>query len=265
MKALILAVACVVVGLTGCGPQSGGGPPATPSPGSSPITPSATPPPVRVLVFSRTAAFRHTAIPAAVAAIEQLGAEHDYLVDATEDAGVFTDANLGRYRAVVFLLTTGDVLDASQQAAFERYIRAGGGFAGVHSASDTEYGWAWYGQLVGAYFKRHPAVQPAVVRIEDPRHPSTAALPTNWNRTDEWYDFRTNPRGAVHVLATVDESTYSGGGMGADHPIAWCHAFDGGQSWYTAMGHAAESYADPGFLSHLEGGIESVAGIRGTC
>ena len=217
-----------------------------------------------MLVYSRTAAFRHASIPAAVAAIVDLGARHGYFVDATEDAGAFTNTNLARYRAVVFLMTTGDILDDAQQAAFERYIRAGGGFAGVHSASDTEYGWAWYGQLVGAYFQRHPAAQPAVVRIEDAGHPSTAALPPSWMRTDEWYDFRTNPRSAVHILATVLESTYSGGGMGADHPIAWCHTFDGGRSWYTAMGHAAESYADANFLSHLEGGIESVAGIKRT-
>ena len=265
MKARSLAVACAFLVLTACGPQSGAAPALTPSPGSPQVSPSPSPSVVRVLVFSRTTAYRHASIPAAVAAIEQLGAEHGYLVDATEDAGVFTDANLARYRAVVFLLTTGDVLDDDQQAAFERYIRAGGGFAGVHSASDTEYGWSWYGQLVGAYFQRHPAVQPAVIRIEDPGHPSMASLPASWKRTDEWYDFRTNPRGAVHVLATVDESTYTGGGMGRDHPIVWCHAFDGGQSWYTAIGHAAESYTDPSFLSHLEGGIESVAGISRSC
>jgi type 1 glutamine amidotransferase len=216
-----------------------------------------------VLVFSRTTGFRHAAIPTAVAAVIHLGDEHGYLVDATEDAGAFTDVNLARYRAVVFLLTTGNVLDEAQQAAFERFIRAGGGFAGGHSASDTEYGWTWYGQLVGAYFRGHPAVQPAVVRIEDAGHPSTSSLPASWKRTDEWYDFRANPRQGVHVLAAVDESTYSGGGMGRDHPIAWCHPFDGGQSWYTAMGHAGESYADANFLSHLEGGIESVAGIKG--
>ncbi|TME25005.1 MAG: ThuA domain-containing protein [Chloroflexi bacterium] len=255
-------LAAVSLVLIACGERSGTVPAATSSSGG--VLASPAPSTVRVLIFSRTAAFRHSAIPVAVAAVIHLGDEHGYLVDATEDAGAFTDANLAHYRAVVFLLTTGDVLDEAQQAAFERFIRAGGGFAGVHSASDTEYGWAWYGQLVGAYFRRHPAVQPAVVRIEDAGHPSTASLPASWKRTDEWYDFRTNPRQAVHVLASVDESTYSGGGMGRDHPIAWCHHFDGGRSWYTAMGHAAESYADSNFLAHLEGGIESVAGIRGS-
>jgi cytochrome c len=255
-------LAGVFLVLTACSPRSGPVTAATPSPSLPVASPSPSPSAVRVRIFSKTAAYRHAAIPVAVAAIVHLGAEHGYLVDATEDAGAFTDANLARYRAVAFVVTTGDVLDVAQQAAFERFIRAGGGFAGVHSASDTEYGWAWYGQLVGAYFRGHPSVQPAVVRIEDTRHPSTVSLPANWKRTDEWYDFRTNPRQAVHVLATVDESTYSGGGMGADHPIAWCHAFDGGRSWYTAMGHAAENYADANFLLHLEGGIETVAGIR---
>jgi cytochrome c len=261
----VLCLVAVSLVLIACAGRPGTVPGATPSPSGSLIpSPSPSPAAVRVLVFSRTAAYRHASIPVAVAAVIHLGDEHGYIVDATEDAGAFTDANLARYRAVVFLLTTGDVLNEAQQAAFERFIRAGGGFAGVHSASDTEYGWAWYGQLVGAYFRRHPPIEPAVVRIEDADHPSTASLPASWRRTDEWYDFRTNPRQTVHVLATVDESTYSGGGMGRDHPIAWCHRFDGGRSWYTAMGHGADSYADANFLSHLEGGIETVAGIRGS-
>ena len=114
------------------------------------------------------------------------------------------------------------MLNATQQTAFENYIRAGGGYVGVHAASDTEYDWPWYGDLVGAYFASHPANQNATVRIEDPTHPSTAGLPVAWTRIDEWYNYRTNPRSQVHVLATLDESTYSGGSMGGDHPIAWC-------------------------------------------
>jgi cytochrome c len=166
---------------------------------------------------------------------------------------------------VVFLSTTGDILNATQKAAFERYIRSGGGFVGIHSASDTEYQWGWYGRLVGAYFASHPQIQQATIHIEDPAHPSTKDLPTVWQRTDEWYNFRSNPRGKVHVLATLDEATYSGGKMGADHPIAWCQAIDGGRSWYTAMGHTVESYAEPLFRLHLLGGIESAAGVAGGC
>ena len=116
-------------------------------------------------------------------------------VDWTEDSAVFTAETLAHYDAVVFLSTTGDPLDDAQQAAFEDYIRAGGGYAGIHAASDTEYDWAWYGGLVGAYFESHPPIQDATVEVSDRKHPSTADLPQRWQRTDEWYSFRSNPRG----------------------------------------------------------------------
>jgi type 1 glutamine amidotransferase len=196
-----------------------------------------------------------------VAAIGALGARHGFAVDATEDPSDFDDAQLASYRAVVFLLTTGDVLDSGQQAAFERYIRAGNGFAGVHSASDTEYDWPWYGGLVGAYFSSHPVIQKATVVVEQRSHPSTIGLPETWARTDEWYNFRANPREQVQVLARLDEASYAGGSMEADHPIAWYHAYDGGQAWYTAGGHTRESYAESLFLEHLLGGISYAAGL----
>jgi len=218
-----------------------------------------------VLVFSKTTAFRHDSIPQGIAAIRDLAADHDFAVDSTEDAARFTDAELVRYRVVVFLSTTGDILDSGQKAAFERFVRSGGGFVGIHSASDTEYRWAWYGRLAGAYFASHPEIQRATVRIEDPDQVSTKDLPRSWERTDEWYNFRSNPRGNLHVLAVLDESTYSGGKMGADHPIAWCQQIDGGRSWYTAMGHTSESYAEPLFRLHLLGGIETAAGTAGGC
>ena len=161
---------------------------------------------------------------------------------------------------MVWLSTTGDVLDGAQQAAFRRYIRRGGGFAGVHAAADTEYRWGWYGRLLGARFDRHPAVQPATIRVVDRRHPSTRGLPRRWTRTDEWYDYRAQPRRGVRVLALLDESTYSGGSMGARHPIAWCRRFQGGRSWYTGGGHTAASYAEPRFRAHLLGGIRWAAG-----
>ena len=218
-----------------------------------------------VLVFSKTTGFRHDSIPQGIAAIEALGAEHGFAVDSTEDAERFSDDVLARYTVVVFLNTTGDVLDAGEKAAFERYIRSGGGFVGIHSASDTEYGWSWYGRLVGTWFASHPPIQRATVHIANPDHPSMKGLPALWERTDEWYNFRSNPRGAVQVLATLDEATYSGGAMGADHPISWCQTIDGGRSWYTAMGHTKESYDEPLFRLHLLGGIESAAGVAGSC
>jgi cytochrome c len=221
-----------------------------------------------VLVFSKTAGFRHDSIPTGIDRIRQLGAANRFRVEATEDPGAFRTNNLRQYEAVVFLSTTGDVLNNAQQAAFERYIQDGGGFVGIHAAADTEYDWPFYGRLVGAYFKSHPAIQQATVKVADRLHPSTSHLPERWVRTDEWYDYRTNPRGNVHVLATLDESTYTGENMntGADHPIAWCHGFEGGRSWYTGGGHTQESFGEPAFQRHLLGGIRWAAGeVSGDC
>jgi cytochrome c len=217
----------------------------------------------RVLVFTKTAGFRHSSIPAAVEALRELGAGNRFTIDATEDPSAFTDANLGRYAVVAFVLTTGDVLDDARQAAFQRYIRAGHGFVGMHSAADTEYAWPWYGRLVGAYFKSHPAIQPATLDVTDRRHLSTLRLPRRWARRDEWYNFATNPRPAVRVLATIDETTYApgDGAMGRDHPIAWVHEFDGGRAWYTGGGHTEASYSEPLFRAHLLGGIRYAAGL----
>jgi type 1 glutamine amidotransferase len=213
-----------------------------------------------VLVFSKTGGFRHDSIPAGIQAIRELGAANTFTVTATEDSAAFSSANLAQYEAVVFLNTTGDVLTDAQQAAFEAYIRGGGGYVGVHSAADTEYGWPFYGNLVGAYFASHPAIQQADVEVEDRAHAATAHLPQTWTRTDEWYNYQTNARSSAHVLATLDESSYSGGGMGADHPHAWCKAYEGGRSFYTGGGHTQQSYAEPNFRAHLLGGIRYAAG-----
>lgn len=213
-----------------------------------------------VLIFSRTTGFRHDSIEDGIAAIEALGAANGFRVEATEDPSRFTDPDLAAFAVVVFLNTTGDVLDDPRQEAFMRFVRSGGGFVGVHSASDTEHGWPWYGELLGAFFAGHPPVQEATIHVENRTHPSTADLPAQWVRTDEWYNFDRNPRLNVQVLATLDESTYSGGTMGADHPIAWYHEFEGGRSWYTAGGHTLASYAEEPFRGHLLGGILWAAG-----
>jgi len=184
------------------------------------------------------------------------------MVDTTGSSSRFTTKVLDRYDAVIFLSATGTpIAKRTEQRAFERYIQAGGGYLGVHAASDTRGKWAWYEGLVGARFTRHaPGTARATVRVEDRTSAATKGLPAAWTRTDEWYEFDRNPRAGVHVLATVDETTYSGGTMGADHPIAWCHRYDGGRSVYTAMGHTKESYAEPHFVRHLLGAIEMAAG-----
>lgn len=217
----------------------------------------------RALIFTKTTGFRHTSIDPAVAAFQAMAAEHGFDAVHTEDAGQFTDATLAGFQVVVFLLTSGDVLDGNQEAAFQRYVQGGGGFAGVHSASDTEHGWPWFGDLVGGFFVSHPAIQTVTVRLEGRRHPSNRGLPARWTRSDEWYDVDRNPRRRTRVLATVSERGYTGGTMGSDHPIAWCHRFQGGRAWYSAMGHTDESYGELDFRQHLLGGVEWAAGAAG--
>ena len=160
---------------------------------------------------------------------------------------------------VVFLNTTGDILNEEQQAAMERFVRHGGGFVGIHAAADTEYDWPWYGELVGARFKSHPAIQEAGIDVVDRAHPATRHLTPRWTRTDEWYDFQASPDTSVRRLLSLDQSTYQGATMVGAHPIAWCHDFDGGRSFYTACGHTKESYSDPMFVEHLRGAIRWVS------
>ncbi|MFJ1803579.1 ThuA domain-containing protein [Streptomyces sp. NPDC088180] len=220
----------------------------------------------RVLVFSKTAGFRHDSIPTGIAALKEIGKDTDITVDSTESAAQFTTSNLARYDAVAFLSTTGDVLNAEQQKAFENYVATGGGYVGIHAAADTEYDWEFYGGLVGAYFDSHPQIQPATVRVEDHDHPATAHLDEEWQRTDEWYNYGTNPRDKAKVLATLDETTYTGGTMKGDHPISWCQTYQGGRSFYTGLGHTKESYTEPAFRSHVLGGLRYATGqVKADC
>lgn len=213
----------------------------------------------QVLVFYKTAGFYHSSIPVAISAIKQLGVKNNLAIHATDEATAFNSATLAQYQAVVFLSTTGDVLNNAQQQSFEEYIRAGNGFVGIHAATDTEYDWPWYNGLVGAYFDSHPAVQQATIQVLTKNHHATAALPTTWQRTDEWYNFKSlNPD--IQVLANLDESSYTGGSHGSHHPIAWYHTYQGGRAFYTAGGHTEASYQEPLFLQHLLGGIQYAVG-----
>ncbi|HLO99452.1 MAG TPA: ThuA domain-containing protein [Fimbriimonas sp.] len=207
-----------------------------------------------VLVFSKTAAFRHDSIPAAIAAIKKMGEEKGFKVDATEDATLFTNDNLAKYDVVIFASTTGDVLNNQQQGALQRFVNQGKGWVGIHAAADTEYDWPWYGELVGAYFKSHPpGLKTTTVKIENRGHVSTVNSPENWTRSDEWYDWRANPRAKVQVLASIDDSTFRTEVL--DHPVTWCKSQGRGRAWYTAMGHTKETYSEPAFLDQLYGGI----------
>nr|WP_089319559.1 ThuA domain-containing protein [Pontibacter ummariensis] len=218
--------------------------------------------PARVLVFSKTAGFRHSSIPAGQAALLKMGQEHGFVVDTTEDASNFNEENLKRYKAVVFLSTTGDVLNPEQQNNFERYVEAGGGFLGIHAATDTEYDWPWYGKLVGAYFESHPNnpnVKKGTFLVVDKTNPATTGLPERWEREDEFYNFKQiNPD--IKVLVTIDEKSYEGGTNGEHHPMSWFHEYAGGRSFYTSIGHTDESFSEPLVLQHLWGGLNYVLG-----
>ncbi len=214
-----------------------------------------------VMIFSNTEESLQNLIEAGVETIKALGFEHDFGVFATENADYLHSDSLQHFRTVVFFNTIPDVLTAEQQKGLMAYIQSGGGWVGVHSAADTEYNWNWYGGLVGAYFSSHSEVQPADIIVTDRFHPSTKGLPMLWNHTDEWQNYTINPRPNVHVLAVVKESSYEGGTMGDDHPIAWAHHYDGGRAWYTGLGNTVESYEDPYMRSHLLGGIQWAAGI----
>ncbi|MCW2881975.1 MAG: alpha-mannosidase [Sphaerisporangium sp.] len=227
----------------------------------APTAAQAADPAYQVLVFSKTAGFRHDSIPTGIQAIRDIGTANNFTVTATEDATAFTTANLAQFKAVVFLSTTGDVLNDAQQTAFTSYINGGGGYVGIHAAADTEYDWPYYGQLVGAWFKSHPAIQQATIKNDDRTHPATSGLAATWTRTDEWYNYRTNPRSTVHVLQSLDETSYTGGEMSGDHPITWCHPQASGRSFYTGLGHTIASYAETGFRALLLGGIRYSAGM----
>jgi type 1 glutamine amidotransferase len=218
----------------------------------------------RVLVFAKTLGYRHASIADGLIAIQKLGRENNFLVDTTTNAAYFRDDSLKHYAAVVFLSTTGDVLNDEQQAAFERFIHTGGGFAGVHAAADTEYNWPWYNRLLGAYLLNHPRLQTAVVVVKDKNHPSTSMLPDRWQRFDEWYNYK-SIMPDIRVLATLDETTYEGGVHGENHPISWYHAVGCGRSWYTGLGHTRESYRESLFLQHLLGGIQYAIGNGQAC
>ncbi len=214
----------------------------------------------QVLVFTKTAAFRHQSIPKGVATLKMLLAQESIGMQHSEDASLFTDQGLAQFGAIIFLNTSGDILDADQKTALQRFIRSGKGYVGIHAASDTEFEWPWYGQLVGGYFVRHPAVQEAKLEIRDTKHPATAELPKIWIHRDEWYDFRDIKPG-MHILMNLDEESYQGGKMGKFHPIAWYQEFEGGRSFYTGLGHTEEAYDSVNFRKHIMGGIRYALGL----
>lgn len=213
----------------------------------------------KVLIFSKTRGFRHTSIEHGRTIIADLCLENNIAVDSTEDASIFTFNNLKKYDALIFLNTTGDLFNEKQQEALIKYIQNGGGFMGVHAATDAEYEWEWYGKMVGGYFMSHPKQQNAKIKVINKDHPSTSMLPDEIERWDEWYNFK-NVNPDITVLATLDESSYEGGEMNGNHPIVWCHEFDGGKIFYTGFGHTDATFDEPLMQKHMLGGILWVIG-----
>lgn len=252
-------VAALVMAIAGCSGEGGKQTPAVEVAPTTAAAPVAAP--GRILVFTRTTGFRHDSIPTAVALLRSLATESGLQVEHSEDASLFRDETLRHYRAVVFASTTGNILDAAQRAALQRFVRGGGGFLGVHAAADTEYSSPWYGDLIVARFASHPpGLQTTRVHFEGDDKTATP-----WRVTDELYNYDRNPRAHAHVIATVDEADYDGGTMGADHPIAWCHDRFGGRSWYTGLGHDSALYADATYRRHLLRGLRYVVGLAATC
>ena len=221
----------------------------------------------RVLIFSKTMGYHHASIDAGIAAIQKLGSENGFDVDTTKNAGMFNEDTLKKYATVIFLSTTGDVLNYRQEIAFERYIQAGGGYVGVHAATDTEYDWGWYGRLAGAWFYDHPGihdkypnVQPGVLNVVDNNNAATKHLPKVWKHTDEFYSFKKALDPDIHVLVTIDESSYNGAKRMGYHPMVWYHDYDGGRAFYTELGHTDETYKDDDSLKMLLGGIKYAIG-----
>jgi uncharacterized protein len=219
----------------------------------------------KALLVTTTRGWHHESVHAGVLGLQQLGAKNFFDVVLLENPNGFTDKYLEQFKVVIFLNTTGDILDSAQQKVMERFIKSGRGFVGIHSASDTEYEWDWYTKLVGRMFHIHPTVQTARANIVDTTFPGLQGFADGALRTDEWYEFGPEKVTDLHYILSIDEASYDpkadwgpnkkGVGMGKLHPISWYHNYDGGRAFYTAMGHMPVVFSDPAFLNHLYAGI----------
>lgn len=236
------------------------------------LTPLANAEQFKVLVFTKTMGWHHESIHDGITAMRNLAKRHHFVMDWHEDAAVFEDERLKQYQVVVFLLTSGDILNETQQAAMERFIRSGKGYVGIHSASDTEYDWDWYTKMVGRTFHVHPEIQTAKIDVLDKNFPGLELMPKRFLWTEEWYEFGAERTKGLNYILAVDEKTYDpaadwgkvkGSGMGKFHPVAWYHHYDGGRAFYTALGHQPATYSEPLFLAHVYGGIYWAATGKG--
>ncbi len=214
----------------------------------------------KALLVTTTKGWHHESLHYGVVALQELAEKNEFTLDLLQDPKGFTEQNLKQYQAVIFLNTTGNIFDSVQQGVMERFIRSGKGFVGIHSASDTEYDWEWYTKLVGRMFVTHPPTQTARLQVFDSSFAGGFSQGRIW--TDEYYAFTPEKTNGLNYILGVDESSYkpeSGankkGVMGSFHPLSWYHHFDGGRSFYTALGHVPGTYADQGFLEHIYAGL----------
>jgi type 1 glutamine amidotransferase len=225
-----------------------------------------------VLLFTKTDGWHHKSINKAVDAMQAMSENHFFNFEWHEDASHINSDNLKKFDVVMFMLTTGDILNSKQQSALQEFIHSGKGFVGVHSASDTEYEWPWYTQLVGHSFHIHPEIQTARLKVLDRSFPGLEYMPDEGLWTEEWYEFSEAKVKGLNYLLSVDENTYKpaadwgdkkGNGMGKFHPIAWYHQFDGGRSFYTGLGHMPATYKNKAFVEHIYGGLYWAATGKG--
>lgn len=222
----------------------------------------------KALLVTTTRGWHHEAQHKGVVALKNLGERHFFDVVLWEDPNGFTDKYLSQFQVVIFLHTTGDIFNPEQQKVFERFIQSGKGYVGIHSASDTEYDWEWYNGLVGRMFRIHPAIQTAKMQVVDSTFPGLDGFANGRLWTDEWYEFGPEKSKNLHYILGVDESTFNAKvqwgdkkseGMGTFHPLAWYQQFDGGRSFYTALGHVPSNFDDVIFHAHLLAGIRWAA------
>lgn len=209
-----------------------------------------------ILVFTKTEGFRHDCIPVAKKCLKNICGTNEWKFVSSEDAGIFNKEQLQKFDVVVFLNTTGDILNEAQQSAFEKYIRNHGAFLGIHAAADTEHDWFWYGNLVGTYFKSHPEIQKAEIVVKDSSHVCCNHFPKDWQPIDEWYNFKSQPHSNCQIVLELNEASYTGGEMNGNHPITWWQNYDGGRAFYTGLGHTKEIYKDPIFIQHLDSALK---------
>ena len=217
---------------------------------------------INVLVFTKANVFVHESRITGAETIKEMEKTHQFNVVISEDSLIFSDEKLKDFDVIVFMNTSGNVLNNNGKQAFKKFVQNGGGFVGIHGASDTEYDWEWYDDFLGTHFDEHPKVQTAIMDVLVNDAPSTKHLPAKWEWTDEWYNWRHDLNPQIEVLITVDENTYEGGKYGLFHPISWRQEIEGGRCWYTALGHKSELYNDEHFIRHIAGGIEWASGKK---